>query len=116
MYLGRAGSSLDHSTATGLFGEHLFYLPYGWFLSVALLIAIIIGMRRVIGKWSGAYTAPIMAFDVWLITLFWGGMASFGARMWLAMFPMLGYILVLRRIDARRGPTDGASQPVAPAV
>lgn len=112
MYLGRQGQSLEHSTATGYFGEHLFYLPHFWWVSVILLTAVIILARRLIARFSTPYRAPVMAFDVWLITLFWGGMASFGARVWLALGPMLIYLTILKIVAARRR----GGRPIAPAL
>lgn len=114
MYLGRSGASLEHSTATGYFGEHLFYLPTFWWASVALLTLVVIALRWLIRRVSLPYRVPVMAFDVWLITLFWGGMASFGSRVWLSTVPMIVYVLILKVLDRRSG-SIGAP-PVRPAA
>lgn len=102
MVIGRQGVSAEHNLATGFFGEHIFYLPHAWIISVALLVGVVILLRRGIAKLSAPYRAPVLIYDVWLITLFWGGMASFAARAWFALIPVIPYVLVIRYLDRRR--------------
>lgn len=99
MVQGRQGVSLEHSTATGLVGEHLFYLPTFWWLSLLALLITMILIRRAIGRLSHGYLSVLLAFDVNLITIFWGGMAAFGARAWFAVIPMLVYVVMLRLLE-----------------
>ena len=98
LFLGRQGVSMEHSTAIGYFGEHLFYLPTFWWVSAALLTAVIIVLRRLLARYCAPFISPVIVLDVWLITLFWGGMASFAARAWFALLPMLAYVVVLKRL------------------
>lgn len=99
MVIGRAGFSAEHSLALGFLGEHMFLLPNAWILSVALLTIVLIFMRRFLVRFGRPYRAPVIVFDVWLITLFWGGMASFSARVWFALIPLIPYLLIIQRID-----------------
>lgn len=97
-FIGREGLGEEHSTAIGLFGEHIFLAGDWWAMSIALLTVVIILTSRAV-NWAGRpYGAPALMFNCWLITLFWGGMADFGSRVWFGVLPMLGYLLVLRRI------------------
>ncbi len=103
MVLGREGVGAEHNVAIGFFGEHLFYLPYAWPVSAALLVLAVIATRR--GLWSlcAPYYSALIAFDVWLMTLFWGGMAAFAARAWFTLLPLISYILFIKWLDRKRG-------------
>lgn len=102
MVFGRTGFSAEHNLAIGMFGEHLFYLPNFWWVSVLLLIAVIIGIRRLIARACSPYRAPVIVLDVWLITLFWGGMAAFASRAWYALVPLLPYMVLIKWLDRNR--------------
>jgi hypothetical protein len=99
---GRAGVSAEHNLAIGIFGEHMFFLPHAWIVSVALLAGVIILMRRALIRVGAPYRAPVIAFDVWLMTLFWGGMAAFAARVWFALIPIIPYVMLIRWLDRRK--------------
>jgi hypothetical protein len=58
----------------------------------------------VIVKLSGAFEAPAIMFDVWLLTYFWGGMASFASRAWYCIVPIVIYAVVLRRLNTSPAP------------
>jgi len=106
MVTGRQGTSAEHNLAIGIFGEHLFYLPNAWIVSATLLVVVVILLRRSLVRLCRPYRAPVIIFDVWLITLFWGGMAAFAARVWLALIPVIPYLLLVKWLDhgaARRG-------------
>lgn len=100
--LGRQGVSAEHNLAIGFFGEHLYYLPNGWFLSAGLLVAVVILLRRGLWHLCAPYYSPLIVFDVWLMTLFWGGMAAFAARAWLALLPLIPYVLFIKWLDRRQ--------------
>ncbi len=102
VYIGRVGLSEDFSTAVGFFGEEIYYSPRWWFLLTSIVVITTLALRRAIKKISGTFIVPIIIFDVWLVTLFWGGMASFGARIWFSLIPAIAYILILRRLDGSR--------------
>lgn len=95
-YIGRQGFSEEHSYAVGYFGEHMFLAGDWWLFSTVVLTAIIIVIRRFIVMASAPYVSVAIVFDVWLVTLFWGGMASFGARVWFSAIPMLAYVVIIR--------------------
>lgn len=111
--LGREGVDAEHNVATGFFGEHLFYLPYGWIVSAALLVVVIVVLRRTLWAWCNPYRSVLIVFDVWLMTLFWGGMAAFAARVWFALLPLVVYVLILKRLE-RPGHDQPSPAAVAP--
>ena len=102
LVVGRQGVSAEHNLAIGFFGEHLFLLPQSWFISVGLLVGVLILLRRALARFLAPYRTPVIIFDVWLITLFWGGMASFAARAWLALIPLIPYLIIVRVVVDRR--------------
>lgn len=102
MVLGREGVSAEHNIAIGFFGEHLFYLPYAWPLSAGLLVLAIIATRRGLWVLCAPYYSALIVFDVWLMTLFWGGMAAFAARAWFALLPLIPYVLFIKWLDRQR--------------
>lgn len=109
-YIGRQGLGEEHSTAIGLFGEHIFLAGNGWILSIAVLVLVIVMFSRIV-RWIGRpYAAPSIMFNCWLVTLFWGGMADFGSRVWYSVVPMLAYAHVLQRI---RAPKSAAASGMA---
>lgn len=113
LVIGREGVSAEHNLAIGFFGEHMFYLPNAWIVSVALLVIVLVAMRRLLVRVSAPYRAPVIIYDVWLITLFWGGMAAFAARVWFALIPVIPYMLLMRQID--RNATRPVDQAAAAA-
>lgn len=112
MVIGREGVSAEHNLAIGLFGEHIFYLPNGWVLSVSLLVLLVVVLRRALVRLCTPYRAPVIVFDVWLITLFWGGMAAFAARVWFALIPVVPYLLLLKLLGRARN-SAAPAQPGA---
>jgi hypothetical protein len=96
VYIGREGLGEEHSTALGYFGEHIYYSQDFWILGVVLTTVTIIALRRLLAKLSGPYITPVLMLDVWLLTLFWGGMAVFGSRLWFSLLPTLGLAVFLR--------------------
>lgn len=101
LVFGRQGVSAEHNLAIGLFGEALFFLPNTWFVSVILLVSVLLVLRRSIVRLCAPYRAPVIVFDVWLITLFWGGMAAFAARVWFGLLPVVPYVLLIKWLDRR---------------
>ncbi|MGR6331136.1 hypothetical protein ACU5AX_18910 [Sphingomonas sp. XXL09] len=114
VYIGRSGLSEEFSTAVGFFGEEIYYSPRWWLALTLIVVVTTLITRRIIKRISYNFVVPVIIFDVWLVTLFWGGMASFGARIWFSLIPAIVYILILRRIDgSRHAPVcvDGANHP-----
>jgi hypothetical protein len=54
--------------------------------------------------------APILFFDVFLGNVFWGGMASAGARIWFFVFPALIAILFLKFLSRSSGKNKSGTQ------
>ncbi|WP_374945165.1 hypothetical protein [Sphingomonas sp.] len=98
VFMGRAGLGEEHSTAIGFFGEHIFLAGGWWLVSAFVLVLVVTGLSRAV-KWASApYGSPGIMFNAWLVTLFWGGMADFGSRVWFSVAPMVVYILILNRV------------------
>jgi hypothetical protein len=89
VYIGRKGLGEEFSTALGYFGEHIFYSRSFWLFMVVAVTLTTIYVRKAIGRLAGNYIGPVIIFDVWLITLFWGGMAVFASRIWFSIVPLL---------------------------
>jgi hypothetical protein len=104
VYIGRVGLSEVHSTAIGSFGEVLFFSQNYWMLLLGIVLLTLLVIRWVIVKLSGAFEAPAIMFDVWLLTYFWGGMASFASRAWYCIVPIVIYAVVLRRLNTSPAP------------
>jgi len=101
-YIGRAGLSEEHSTALGFFGEQVYLAGHFWLLTAILAAVMVITVRALIVRIAQPYYASVVVYDVWVVTLFWGGMASFAARAWFALVPLVLYVLLLRRQDRQR--------------
>jgi hypothetical protein len=99
-YLGRAGYSEEHSTALGFFGEQIYLAPAFWLLTVPIAIAMALAVRALIGRLAQPYYSSVVIYDVWLVTLFWGGMASFAARAWFTVIPLVIYVIFLKYREA----------------
>lgn len=110
VFIGRAGLGEEFSTALGYFGENLFYSRTFWPLMVVIVTVTTVYTRKAIVRLTRPYVAPMIIFDVWLITLFWGGMAVFASRTWFSLFPIIGAILLLRRRGRRPVPLLPAPQ------
>lgn len=98
-YIGRAGLSEEHSTALGFFGEQIYLAGHFWLLTAILAAVMVIAVRALIVRIAQPYYTSVVVYDVWVVTLFWGGMASFAARAWFAVVPLVLYVLLLRRHD-----------------
>ena len=58
------------------------------------MLIIIIAIRILIKRFSGDFIAPIAAFDVSLISFFWGSMSTFGNRVWFIVIPGLAFLII----------------------
>lgn len=91
--------SEGHSIATGYAGELWLYLGSEAWLGGLITLFTLILLRQAVRQAAIGYVAPFIAFEVFLISYIWGGMASFGGRMAFMVLPMLLF-LHLRRINA----------------
>lgn len=95
-YLGRAGYSEEYSTAVGFFGEQIYLAPSFWLLTIPFTLCMILAVRALIARIAQPYYSSVVIYDVWLVTLFWGGMASFAARSWFTVIPLVIYAIFLK--------------------
>ena len=91
-YIGRVGYSQEYSVSLGLWGEHLFLNRAGWLVTGMAVVVLSVVCARVLHRVSFRSVPVLLIFQANLLTLFWGGMASFGGRVWFMVLPALGYI------------------------
>jgi hypothetical protein len=96
--LGRAGYGEEHSTAVSFLGEQIFLHPNLWILTTALVVAILILLFRAVAALAAPYFAPVALLQAWLLSFFWGGMATYGSRIWFTLIPMMIYLVILRQL------------------
>lgn len=86
---GRTGVSSGYSHSVGFLGEPMYYL--GLFYSVGFLISLLtfICLLKFVRKLSSGYRGPEIIVYAYMMTYFWGGYASVGARIWFILFPFL---------------------------
>lgn len=93
---GRTGYPAGYTQSLGFLGEQYYLIGTSAFLGLFITIATLVILRRLIASQSNIFYSPLVAFDVSLISFFWGGMAIFGARVWFLMIPGLLLILLHR--------------------
>lgn len=111
VYIGRQGLGELHSTALGYFGEQIYYWGMGWPVGAVITTASLVLLRLLVVRCARAFTAPVVAMDVWLLTFFWGGMAVWASRVWFALVPALVLAVMLQAASSRRG-----ARPTAPRL
>jgi len=102
---GDIGFAEGHSIAIGFLGEQFWYLNRLALAGLCFYLMTLVFIRRAITKYSGNSAAPLAAFDAFLPVYIWGGGASFGARIWFFVIPMIAalHILGARRADLQAG-------------
>lgn len=90
-----------HSIATGYAGELWLYLGNEAWIGGIVTFCALIFLRQVVRQAALGFAAPFIAFEIFLISYAWGGIASFGGRMSFMVLPMLLF-LYLRRIRFSR--------------
>lgn len=106
--LGRAGYGEEHSTAVSFLGEQIFLFPNWWIFTTALVISILIFLFRTVAKLAAPYFAPVALLQAWLLSFFWGGMATYGSRIWFTLVPMMAYLVILRILTRPRARPTGS--------
>lgn len=96
-YIGREGVSDGHSIALGLWGEHLYMNPGAWLLTGFLTLGLFVAQCRYFTSKGGDFLTVGIIFQCNVLTLVWGGMASFGARAWWLVIPAAVYCWSRRR-------------------
>ena len=102
-WIGREGYGDGYSVSLGFVGEQLYLLGDFFLLGVFASLLVLLACRVLIVRLSGAFYAPVVAFDVNLISFLWGGNATFGSRAWFFVGPMLCLVFVMGRIAASNG-------------
>lgn len=97
-YIGREGYSDGFSVSLGFWGEHIYLNPTAWIFSGVGVVLLSVLVFRGLQFLSGNSVAVLLMFQVNLVTLFWGGMASFGARVWWLVIPSLLFVIVERYV------------------
>lgn len=106
-WIGRTGYGDGYSISLGMYGEQLYLLGPASILSIMLLLATIIVLRRIVVALSRDYEAPSLVFDICLISYVWGGAATFGSRAWFFIVPMLATIAIWGVFDPARKRPEG---------
>ena len=106
-YLGRRGVSDGHSVATGYIGEQGWLLGYHAAFGGVVYFVTLVVLRALVGRFSESYYGPVAVFDGFFSTYLWGGGASFGARAWFMIIPMLGVIYLLKSRGAKQNAAKG---------
>lgn len=86
---GRTGVSENYSQSLGYIGEQIYLLGDFFVVGVFLVLSLTIFLVKYFIKYSRGYIAPVIIWDVSLISYFWGSMATFGARVWFLLIPAL---------------------------
>lgn len=94
-WIGRAGFSDGFSVSVGFIGELIFYVGDLWWMTFVLCALTLVATRMLVGKLGSGYLAPMVVFDVSLLSYAWGGLATFGSRAWFMIFPLVLLIAVV---------------------
>lgn len=95
-YIGREGFGEAHSVSLGFWGEHIYLNPRFWFVSGFALVLLVAFCSRIVYRLSFGSMPVLLMFQANFLTLFWGGMASFGSRVWWMVIPSVLYLWVER--------------------
>jgi hypothetical protein len=98
-YIGRVGYSPEYSVSLGFWGEHLYLNRAAWLVTGMAMVVLSAVCARVLYKVSFRSVPVLLIFQANFLTLFWGGMASFGSRVWFMVLPALGYIWLERALQ-----------------
>ena len=93
---GRAGYGEGYSHSIGFLGEQYFYFGELFGFGLIIMILTLVSTRIVLSWLSFGFAAPVILFDISLISYFWGGMATFGSRFWFLTVPTLLACWLLR--------------------
>ncbi|WP_141638635.1 hypothetical protein [Halomonas sp. KM-1] len=91
-FIGREGYGDVYNVSLGLWGEHMYLLPGFWPVSGLFLILLTGLMIKIVYVCSFRSAVAVIVFQAYLLTLFWGGMGSFGSRVWWMLLPICIYI------------------------
>ncbi|MCM8556633.1 hypothetical protein [Sphingomicrobium sediminis] len=103
-WMGRQNFSEGHSIATGLLGEQLWLLGPFLIFGFAIVFASILALRAIYQRLSPGLVCMAMIFDAYLTTYLWGGMASFGGRIGVALIPLIFFGFFVKRLFPVQAP------------
>lgn len=101
-WIGREGFSDGYSISLGFIGEQYYLLGELYWLGIILAFATLVVLRDVVRKVSRGYVAPLIMFDVNLMSYVWGGGATFGSRLFFFLIPTILFIVMVDRIKLPR--------------
>lgn len=97
----REGVPAGHSISLGCVGELVYLAGDLWVFAAIMVFLTIAFLREVIRRLSAGRVSALVFFDVSLLTYVWGGMASFGSRVWFVCIPIVAYFMLLKYFKAR---------------
>ena len=99
---GRQGYGEGYSQSLGFVGELYLYLGPDFWIGGIIALVMLILLRRLVAQFSFGYVAPLVLFDINLVSYLWGGFATFGSRVWFMVVPAMILAWWLRRAYLRR--------------
>lgn len=97
-WIGRVGYGDGFSVSLGMFGEQIYIFGSNiFYISWVFVLCILIMVRCLIGRLSISYIAPVVIFDVNLISFVWGGSGTFGSRGWFFIVPVILFIFIFQK-------------------
>jgi hypothetical protein len=85
----------EFSISMGFIGENMLMLGNEFYIGLIFSVLSIIILRKIIFYLSFRSIVPIVIFDLCLASYFWGGVAIFGARLWVTLIPVLLLLLII---------------------
>jgi hypothetical protein len=93
----RRGFDEGYSQSIGFLGEQYFYLGNLFWIGLFIVFISLYATRVAVSRLSFGFVAPVVLFDVNLISFFWGGCATFGSRFWFMGVPAILACWLLHR-------------------
>ena len=90
---GRETVDKEFSISMGFIGENMLIFGEEFYIGLIFTIFNIIIIRKIIFYLSFRSIVPLIIFDLTLANYFWGGIAIFGARLWVPLIPVLLFLI-----------------------
>ena len=100
-WIGRDGFSEGYSISVGFIGEQYYLLGSGFWLGLVVVFITLVSLRIVVQRYCCGYIAPLVMYDVNLMSYFWGGGAAFGSRMFFFIVPAILFLMFVDRFMIR---------------
>lgn len=95
-WIGRKGYGAGHSIALGYIGETMWYLNSWYPLGLILIFLTLLALRALAFSIDRNGYVLFAFLDSFLPSFFWGGMATYGSRVWFFFLPAVATIYLLR--------------------